>query len=88
MLKPIHWENSPIDFEETVWQGNGKEVADAPAVINREKSVSIFKMELTENDRRQLIEGNPLYISMLGKVIPFMASANLAEITEIVRNDL
>lgn len=86
MLKPVSWQNNPADFEETIWHGNGKNVADAPAVINREKFVTIFRMELTDNDRRQLIEGNPLYISMIGKIIPFMASANLGEITEIVRD--
>jgi hypothetical protein len=86
MLKPTAWESTPIDFKLIMWKGDGENVSDAPAVIHPEKQASIFKMELSEQDRRQLIEGNPIYLALLGRVQPFMASANLGEITELIRS--
>jgi len=85
MIAPIVWDYLPADFKLILWKGNNDDIKDAPAVINPETQISIFKLELSDNDRRQLIEGNPLYLAIRGKVTPFTLSANLAEITEVAR---
>jgi hypothetical protein len=79
------WEFLPADFERFTWTGDGDQVADAMAIIHRDSQVSIFKLELTDNDRRQLIEGNPVYLAIRGRVPPFAITANLGEVTELAR---
>ena len=86
MLKPAEWMSAPADFQSVVCRGDDAKIADTPAVINVEKCGVIFRLELTDQDRRQLIDGNPIYLAFVGGVIPFAASANLAEVTELIRS--
>lgn len=85
MLHITTWDHPPADFEHLTWKGNNEDVADAAAVIHVESQVSIFKLELTENDRRQLIEGNPIYLAIRGRVPPFAVTPNLSEVTQLAR---
>lgn len=84
-MNPVKWSNVPVDFEEIIWHGNGENISNVDGVIHRGKGATIIKLELSEEDRRQLIEGNPVYLSMWGRVVPFMVSVNLGEITETIR---
>lgn len=86
MLRPVPWEAVPADFRPLTWQGDGDRVADAPAVVHPVTHASIFVLELTEQDRRQLIEGNPVYLLMVGHVVPFAVGVNLAEVLELARD--
>ncbi len=86
MLHTTKWEYLPADFEHLTWKGDtAQAVADAEAIFHRDSQVSIFKLELTDNDRRQLIEGNPLYLAVRGHVIPFAITPNLSEVTALAR---
>lgn len=85
MLHISKWEYLPADFEHFTWRGNDAEVSDAEAIMHRDSQVSIFKLELTDNDRRQLIEGNPVYLAIRGRVPPFAVTPNLSEVTELAR---
>lgn len=85
-MNPVKWENLPADCVAYRWYGDGAKVQDVDCAFNLEKKASIFRLELSEQERRQLIEGNPVYLSLIGHVIPFMVSVNLAEITESIRS--
>ena len=85
MFHISQWEYLPADFEHFTWKGNEEDIEDAIAIIHRDSQVSIFKLELTDNDRRQLIEGNPVYLAIRGRVPPFAITANLSEVTELAR---
>ncbi len=86
MLHITRWEYLPADFEHLVWKGNEEQaIADADAAFHQDSQTSIFKLELTDNDRRQLIEGNPIYLAMRGRVIPFAITPNLSEVTALAR---
>lgn len=85
MLHISKWEYLPAEFEHFIWKGNEAEIADAEAIIHRDSQVSIFMLELTDNDRRQLIEGNPVYLAIRGRVPPFVVTPNLSEVTELAR---
>jgi len=86
MIYPVQWENMPADFQQVVWKGDGERVQDAPAAFHAESRMSVFWLQLSDNDRRQLIEGNPVYLAMCGPVTAFLVSANLGEITEFIRS--
>jgi hypothetical protein len=86
MIYPVHWKELPPDFKGVVWKGDGDLVQDAPAAFHPDSKISVFRLELPDNDRRQLIEGNPVYLAMCGPVTAFLVSANLAEITEFIRS--
>lgn len=85
---PVKWTEIeiPEDFKEVLWHGDKVKIHDVFGVMHPEKRCTIIKLELTNEERRQLIDGNPIYLSMIGRVIPFMASVNLGEITETIRS--
>lgn len=86
MLKAAEWLSAPADFLSVICKGDDEKIADTPAVLNQEKCGVIFRLELSDQDRRQLIDGNPIYLAFVGGLIPFAASANLAEVTELIRS--
>lgn len=83
ILKPIPFEADriPDGFQIVVWRGDGEHVADAAGVMRW--PLTIFRLELDDESRRQLIEGNPVYLAMVGHVVPFAVSVNLREMAEL-----
>lgn len=85
MLSPVKWDSIPDEFNEIIWRGDGESIADAPAIFNKKTRMTIFKLQLSENDRRCLIEDNPLYLIINGNVAPFAISANLGESIDLTK---
>jgi hypothetical protein len=84
MLNPIEFKSVPANFKKIVWHGKDG-VVDVPGIQHSESKVTIIRLEFSEQDRRQMIEGNPIYLAIYGKVVPFAASANLGELTSLAR---
>jgi len=82
MISPSIWEEAPVGFE--------LPNIDAPLVaLHPRTGAMLFKLHLDENERRQLIEGNPLYLMIVGPMnTPLLISANLADVVSVVRGDV
>jgi len=86
ILRVIPWEHPPADFEAFLWHGNQEQtIRDAPSAIHRPTHASLFRLEMDEETRRMLIEGNDLYLCIIGQVVPFCVGANLGEMLEMAR---
>ena len=85
-MTPIPFPHAlPDGFAPITWHGNSCDVADAAALVNRMRGSSVFTLELTEEERRQLVEGNPIYLVVVGHVRPFFATTNLGEALDMAR---
>lgn len=87
MVTTVVWDDIPHGFVNVVWKGDGQSVFDVPAIINSDTKFSVLQLKLDDNDRRQLIEGNPLYLVVCGSLSPFAISANLKESLDLARGE-
>lgn len=87
-MKLLPWTHPPAGFHPVTWKGNGTTVQDAHGVVDPTSGATIFQVELSDNDRRQLIEGNPLFLLIIGPVAPFFESPNLADVLEVARRGM
>ncbi len=87
MVTTILWDEVPVGFTNIIWRGNGSNVVDVPAIINTDTKVSVLQLQLDDNDRRCLIEGNPLFLIVGGGLPPFALTASLADALNLARGE-
>lgn len=87
MIMPIPWIEVPEEFKAIIWHGDNKSVNDAPGIFNPQTGITVFLLELSSNDRRQLIEGNPVYLTVCGPIPRFAVTANLGEALDLARGE-
>ena len=87
MIVPVMWTEVPNEFKVVVWKGQNNVVKDAPGIFNPQTGMTVFLLELDNNDRRQLIEGNPIYMTVCGPIPPFGITANLGEALDLARSE-
>lgn len=84
MIAPTKWDSAPSGF--VLRNVDNKENQEPLIAFHSPTGSILFRLTLDDNERRQLIEGNPLYMLIVGPMTsPFALSANLADMTELVR---